>query len=192
MKRYTIEVRGWELTASAFSLNQEQIEKLKSLMESHQGYDLHEYYDEIEDELDIYFNEGNLFNLSKPFFNSDTWFIITDENDKVVDTFDIGGFSDIEDVLDTYEFEDEYVAIPDEDNKGILLTTEESKGGLYYFYVESENVPKPEDFAIMPNSIDTPIGDYDLIDSFYFKGEKVEIEEWLGGDGKSFSIDFFE
>ena len=191
MKKYKIEVYGWELESTCFSLDERQSTIMDEYIKENGKNCLSKLSFDIEDMLDIDMFDGDIFNISKPFYYFETNFLVIDNN-KTVKEFNTENFSHLEDILDDYEDPNEYIALPDVYESNILLITHESKGGIYSFYVESEDIPKPKDFAIMGNFIDTPIGDYDIIEDIYFKGKKVEIDEWIGGDGKGFNIDYFK
>ena len=75
--------------------------------------------------------------------------------------------------------------IPEPDiAENILFASSSSKGGLYEFHIESEEVPKPEDFSIVTGIIEMLDVYYEFIEHVYFKGQILEIEEWLDNRGK--------
>jgi len=193
MTKYKIELYGWELEASCFSLDEKQTTIMDEYIEENGENCLSRLGFDIEEMLGIYMFQGNLFTISKPFYYTNVRFVVSDEKDDEVESFEVGDISLLEDVLgDDYEDVECYISLPEVLEENILLITHESKGGLYYFYVESDEPPKPEDFSVMGNCIETPFGDYDIIEDVYYKGKKVEIDEWLGGDGKGFNIDYFK
>ena len=193
MAKYKVELYGWELEANCFSLNERQTTIMDEYIEENGGDCLSKMGFDIEEMLDIDMFDSDVFNISKPFYYDNMTFIVFDENDEEVIQFNTSEISFLEDILGNDYVDTEcIIAMPDILKKNLLLITHESKGGIYYFYVESNETPKPEDFSVMGNVIETPDGEYDIVEDVYYKGNKIEIEEWLGGDGKGFSIDYYK
>jgi hypothetical protein len=102
---------------------------------------------------------------------------------------DVGDlYETIEDYDDKYEYRG-YEVIPQYNvpPTNLYLSVDENKGGIFTFTFESDTVPTPSDFTYSTGSIDTPEGDYDFIDKIFFKGQPLEIEDYLDNSGKSSS-----
>ena len=121
--------------------------------------------------------------------------IIDEEENKVLE-FGIGETADlyetIEDFEEKYEYRG-YSAIPEYNipPTNLYLSVDENKGGIFTFTLESDTVPVASDFTYSTGSIDTPEGDYDFIDKIFFKGQPLEIEDYLDNSGKSSSAMIF-
>ena len=61
----------------------------------------------------------------------------------------------------------------------------------FKFEFETDTAPLPSDFTYSTGSIDTPEGDYDFIDKIFFKGQPLEIEDYLDNSGKASSVMIF-
>ena len=67
----------------------------------------------------------------------------------------------------------------------IVLHIDEGKGGLFYFEFESDDEIKPEDFSVTTGCIESPVGDWDFCDKFFYKGEELKIVDYLDNSGKA-------
>jgi hypothetical protein len=56
---------------------------------------------------------------------------------------------------------------------------------------ESDEVPSSKDFTFTTGCIETPNGDWDFIDKIFYKGEELEIVDWLDNSGKSSTLEIF-
>jgi len=188
--KYKLNCYGWEGEFLAKTLTNEQVEKVKQFKEERGVDELWEIRFDLE-ELGIDIWNGDLFHISKPLDNGTLIFEVEDENGEIVLKF---GYEDITDIHDMIEDFDEYVsheAYPEE-NKNVYISIDESKGGLFYCEFESDEPPKPMDFACAPGSVDTPDGEWDIIDSIYFRGQKLEVTDYLDNRGKSSSVEIYE
>lgn len=207
MKKYRLEIRGWGMDAIGHSITEDHVEPIRDLIgdDPENTWELHDYFvDNIRD-----MHDGDLFRNDKPFWNDDaTYFFLYDGSTEPYD-----GSEPIKDWLlkdcgDHYDFDeefDDYKNIPcwpgeskvDEVAKkyadppydydiadNVVLYVEENKGGMFYFELESEEEPNPKDFTVIAGSIDTPDGDWDYCDRFFYKGKELEIVDWLDNNGK--------
>jgi hypothetical protein len=191
--KYTVNTYGWSMEALGKSLTDEQVQLIKEKMVE-KGYDeTSEIRFEVEDFMEFDHWDGDLFHVSKAIDNQTLHFEIEDENGEKVVAF---GIEDIsrpydEDGNEKYEY-DEFSAWPNEETStNIWLTIDESKGGVFTYEIESEDVPKPEDFSYSFGCVSTPEGDWDYINNIYFKGQELEIVDFLDNTGKAATIEIF-
>jgi hypothetical protein len=120
------------------------------------------------------------------------YFTVEDDMEKEVLAFDIDETGELD---ENYYEENNYVgydAFPKEDEpRNVYLSVDENKGGLYYMEFESDEVPSSKDFTFTTGSIETPNGDWDFIDKIFYKGEELEIVDWLDNSGKSSTLEIF-
>jgi len=195
MKKYILETYGWQMEGMGHSLTNEQVAQIEQIM-SEEGYDeLWQARDDIEEKLGIYIWEPDMFHISKPFDNGSMRFYVKDEDDNVVVEFDIDKTSDFYETIpnaDDIEIED-YLAFPTEDKsvENVLLIVDENKGGLELYEFESEEIPTPEDFTTLSGSIATPDGDWDFISKIFFKGNELEVVDYLDNSGKASTMEIY-
>ena len=105
-------------------------------------------------------------------------FVLVSENDEVVwdakseelDRFmDKFKYPDNED-----EHEKEIDAFPHEGKENILLVYETIKGTMFGFDIESDEEPKPTDFAVNFQTMETPDYEESLVSKMFFKGQEME------------------
>lgn len=176
------------------SLTGQQVQKIKDYMDENGFTELWETRFELDGLLDIDIWDGELFHLSKAFDNGTMNFVIEDEEGNEVLKFDIQDVTDLYEVFDDYYKDngfEEYDACPNEKNDNILLMVDENKGGLYYMTFESDEVPTAKDFTYTTGSIVTPNGDWDYIDKILYKGNPLEIEDYLDNSGKASTSELF-
>lgn len=192
MAKYKLNCYGWSLEAIGKSLTDEQVKKIEDLMKKAGYEELWEVRYDLDDLLDIDIWDGDLFHISTAFDNGTMYFTVEDDMEKEVLAFDIDETGDLDE--DYYE-ENKYVgydAFPKEDGpKNIYLSVDENKGGLYYMEFESDEVPTAKDFTYTTGSVDTPNGDWDFIDKIFYKGQELEIVDWLDNSGKSSTLEIF-
>jgi len=125
------------------------------------------------------------------YLPDNTYIFVYDEDENEIFSFGLNDMSDIEDQIEDYDYSEttsmEFIPEPDV-AENTLFVSSSSKGGLYEFHIESEDVPKPEDFSIVTGFIEMLDVEYEFIEHVYFKGEKLEIEEWLDNRGKGIDI----
>jgi hypothetical protein len=197
--KYTVEFYGWEMDANGFSLNDTQVQQVRDLMEENDVEELWEIRSEMEDlGIDLW-NEGDLFHISRPFYNDTFWGQVKDENGNVIleinykdlgDLYDHLG--DDDDIDEKYPYEN-YIAIPEflDGTDNVLLIVDENKGGLFECSFESDTVPTSSDFALMGGSIESPDGDWDFISRVFFKDQELEPEDYLGNSGKAATVEIY-
>lgn len=188
LQTYTVKVSGWELNGSAHSLTKEQVKQLKDYQEEMGIEDLNEIAFGIEDVIEGYYPfDTNMWVISKPFdIPNNTYFTVDNENDVTVLEFPLSKIesrSEEDDPL--FEYPDTHQGYPMEDNnEDILLFMEENKGLVCEFKFYSNEPPKLEDFTYVTNFIETPDGDWDYIETLYFKNKELEMtyeEQWVRG-----------
>ena len=101
-------------------------------------------------------------------------------------------YETIEDFDDKYKYRS-YNAIPEYNipPTNLYLSVDENKGGIFTFTFESDTVPVASDFTYSSGSVETPDGDYDFIDKIFFKGQPLEIEDYIDNWGKASSVMIF-
>ena len=192
MAKYKLNCYGWSLEAIGKSLTDEQVKKIEDLMKKAGYEELWEVRYDLEELLDIDIWDGELFHVSKAFDNGTMYFTVEDDMEKQVLSFDIDQTGELD---ENYYEENDYVgydAFPNEtEPRNVYLSVDENKGGLYYMEFDSEEIPKPEDFTYTTGSIETPNGDWDFIDKIFYKGEELEVVDWLDNSGKSSTLEIF-
>lgn len=192
MAKYKLNCYGWSLEAIGKSLTDEQVKKIEDLMKKAGYEELWEVRYDLEELLDIDIWDGELFHVSKAFDNGTMYFTVEDDMEKQVLSFDIDQTGELDE--NYYEENDYngYDSFPNEtEPRNVYLSVDENKGGLYYMEFESEEIPKPEDFTYTTGSIETPNGDWDFIDKIFYKGEELEVVDWLDNSGKSSTLEIF-
>lgn len=199
MAKYKVEFYGWEMEAQGYSLSDEQVEQVRELMEDN-GYDeLWEIRSEMEDiGIDIW-DEGDLFHVSKPFYNDAFWGKVFDEDGNVVLEIDYKDLGDMYDYIgdddkieESYPYEN-YIALPEflDGTDNVLLVVDENKGGLFESSFESDELPKTSDFSLMAGTVETPEGDWDFISRVFFKDKELEPEDYLDNYGKAATLEIY-
>ena len=192
MAKYKLNCYGWSLEAIGKSLTDEQVKKIEDLMKKAGYEELWEVRYDLEKLLDIDIWDGDLFHVSKAFDNGTMYFTVEDDMEKQVLSFDIDQTGELD---ENYYEENDYVgydSFPNEtEPRNVYLSVDENKGGLYYMDFESEEIPKAEDFTYTTGSIETPNGDWDFIDKIFYKGEELEVVDWLDNSGKSSTLEIF-
>jgi len=194
MGKYKLNCYGWMLEAVGKTLTNDEVTKIEQLMKE-KGYEnLWEVRWDLEDLLDTDVWDGDLFHVSKSFDNGAMYFTVEDDTEKKVLTFDIDETGELD--VDYYD-KNEYVnydTFPKDQKlkpRNTYLSVDENKGGLYYMEFESDEVPSPKDFTYTTGTIETPNGDWDFIDKIFYKGEELEIVDWLDNSGKSSTLEIF-
>jgi hypothetical protein len=192
MAKYKLNCYGWSLEAIGKSLTDEQVKKIEDLMKKAGYEELWEIRHDLDELLDIDIWDGDLFHISKAFDNGTMYFTVEDDMEKEIVTFDIDQTGDLD---ENYYEENSYVgydAFPKEDEpRNVYLSVDENKGGLYYMEFETDEIPSPQDFTFTTGSIETPNGDWDFIDKIFYKGEELEVTDWLDNSGKSSTLEIF-
>jgi hypothetical protein len=160
------------------------------------GYDnLWEARYDLENDLGIDIWDGDLFRIGKAFDNGTMSCVVHDEEGKELLMFEIGEIQNMGDIEDEYYDKngyDIYNANPNEDgSNNVYLSVDENKGGLYQMTFESDEVPTKEDFTYTVGNIETPDGDWDFISKILFKGNELEVVEWLDNADKAATVIIF-
>ena len=192
MTKYKLNCYGWSLEAIGKSLTDEQVKKIEDLMKKAGYEELWEVRYDLDELLDIDIWDGELFHISKSFDNGTMYFTVEDDMEKEVLSFDIDETGDLD---ENYYEENEYVGYDaytkENEPRNVYLSVDENKGGLYYMEFETDEVPTAKDFTYSTGSIDTPNGDWDFIDKIFYKGQELEIVDWLDNSGKSSTLEIF-
>ena len=196
MAKYTLDTYGWSFEAVCKSLTDEQVQLVKDKMEEEGFTELHEIRFDLDELLDLDFWDGEVFHKTEAFDNGTMTFQVIDEEGNKVSEFDIGETADLYDTIEEYDVKYEYrgyTALPEyvDTPTNLYLSVDENKGGLYYMEFETDEVPSPNDFTYTTGSIETPNGDWDFIDKVFYKGEELEIVDWLDNSGKSSTLEIF-
>ena len=194
MAKYKLNCYGWSLEAIGKILTDEQVKKIEDLMKKAGYEELWEVRHDLDELLDIDIWDGDLFHVSKAFDNGTMYFTVEDDMEKEVLAFDIDETGDLdEDYYDKNEYVN-YDTFPKDKKlqpRNTYLSVDENKGGLYYMEFESDEVPSSKDFTFTTGCIETPNGDWDFIDKVFYKGEELEIVDWLDNSGKSSTLEIF-
>jgi hypothetical protein len=194
MAKYKLNCYGWSLEAIGKILTDEQVKKIEDLMKKAGYEELWEVRHDLDELLDIDIWDGDLFHVSKAFDNGTMYFTVEDDMEKEVLAFDIDETGDLdEDYYDKNEYVN-YDTFPKDKKlqpRNTYLSVDENKGGLYYMEFESDEVPSSKDFTFTTGCIETPNGDWDFIDKIFYKGEELEIVDWLDNSGKSSTLEIF-
>jgi hypothetical protein len=192
MKKYKLNSYGWSMEAIGKSLTNEEVLKTEELIKKKGSEFIWEVRFDIDDlfEMDIW--DGDLFHISKAFDNNTAYFVIEDEEGKEVLNFEIKDFAELDEgYYDNNEFL-EYDAFGNlEENKNVYVSIDENKGGMFLMEFESEEIPTEKDFTYTTGSIVTPEGDWDFIDKIFFKGQELEIVDYLDNSGKASTVKIY-
>ena len=192
MKKYKLNSYGWSMEAIGKSLTNEEVLKTEELIKEKGSEFIWEVRFDIDDlfEMDIW--DGDLFHISKAFDNNTDYFVIEDEEGKEVLNFEIKDFAELdESYYENNEFL-EYDAFGNlEENKNVYVSIDENKGGMFLMEFESEEIPTEKDFTYTTGSIVTPEGDWDFIDKIFFKGQELEIVDYLDNSGKASTVKIY-
>ena len=189
MTKYTLNTYGWSMEALAKSLTDEQVQSIRDKMDDEEFSELHEVRFDLDDfDIDIF--DGDLFHTSKAMNNNTIRFEILDEKGNEVISFDGKETADLYETIEDFDEKYEpvnYVAIPEYTipPTNVFLSIDENKGGIFTFTFESDTVPTPTDFTFSGGSIETEDGDWDFIETIFFKGQPLEVEDFLDNTGKA-------
>lgn len=198
MAKYNLLLGGYGIDGSAHVLTSEEVKKIRDFKEE-AGYEsLVDMYSDLPMLLDGYDHyDTNYWVTSSPLATPSLRFVLVDENEKVVweakmeelsKTF-MDDFEYPEDADDSTKIIDAY---PYDEKPNILLVYEEVKGTLVDFSVESDEVPKPSDFAMTVQSMETPEYELELVDKVFFKGGELERQyEQEHYWGKGMNVELF-
>jgi len=189
--KYTLNTYGWSAEFIGKKLTTEQLEKINVLMYENKVEDVASIRFDLDDTEDFDIWDGDLLHTTKPLDNNTMLFQVLDEDDNLVLEFGIEDLVSMGEVNeDVYDNLNNYEVFPTE-NSSAYLSVDEFKGGIFSYEIESEETPKAKDFNYLTNTIDTPDGDWDIIDKVYFKGVELEIVDFLDNTGKAATVDVF-
>lgn len=196
MAKYTLNTYGWSFEAVCKSLTDEQVQLIREKMDEEGYTEPHEIRFDLDELLNIDIWDGEIFHTTEAFDNGTMHFEILDEEGNKVSEFGVNEISSLYDVIEDYDDKYKYKsynALPQYNvpPTNLYLSVDENKGGIYSFTIESDTVPVASDFTVSSGSIDTPDGDYDFIDQVFFKGEPLEVEDYLDNSGKASSCMIF-
>lgn len=196
MAKYTVNTYGWSFEAICKSLTDEQVQLIREKMDEEGHTKLHEIRFDLDELLEFDIWDGEIFHTTEAFDNGTMRFEILDEEGNKVSEFGVNDISSLYDVIEDYDDKYKYKtynAVPQYNipPTNLYLSVDENKGGIHTFTIESDTVPVASDFTVSSGSIDTPDGDYDFIDQVFFKGEPLEIEDYLDNTGKASSCMMF-
>jgi hypothetical protein len=159
--KYTLNTYGWSSEFVGKSLTKEQTEQIENLKKARGVENLWEIRFDIDDEMDFDMWDGDLLHVNKILNNETASFELVDENREVVLNFGIEDIKFVDEDIDSYD------VFPSE-NVDVLFSIDESKGGMFSYEIESDVVPTIEDFNYSQTTIDTPEGDWDIIDNIFY------------------------
>lgn len=189
--KYILNCYGWSGEFIAKEVTDEQLAKIKTLMEDNDTEDVSDVRWGLQENeiLDIW--SGDIFHMTKPLQTGDMLFQLEDENGNIVLEFNVSQTQSVEDVIEYFDDYNVYDLITDE-NRHIYFSVDENKGGIFQFEIESDTLPIVEDFACASGNIETPDSEWDFIDGIYFRGEKLEPTDYLDNTGKAATVNLFE
>ena len=197
MKKYKLELYGWEVEAVGHSLTDKQVKDIKSLMKKEEVEELWEVRHEIE-ENDILHDwwSPDLFHETSPLDNSALYCYLYDEDGKEIAKWQFHDMVHAWEVLGDDKGDDlnsTYCAIPEyiKDVDNVLCSFDENKGGLQEYEFESDTIPTPKDFYYSNGCIETPDGDWDIIDKLFFKDKELDVTDYGDNTGKASTVEIY-
>ena len=161
--KYNIEMIGWEYHIQTKSLNGGQVEKAQN--EINDIYELEDLHLAGEGDFEICALDAS--------GNGPLTITVCDDDHNVV--LEIGGsdvlhYSEIDELCNK-EWDKDLEITPEysEDYENTLYLEKDYSGSVFYYEVESAEIPKKEDFLFSYLCIATPNGDIDLIGELIFK-----------------------
>lgn len=197
MAKYKLLVNGYGMDGSAHTLTDEEVQTILSFKEK-EGYNtLDEMYADLPEILEDYDHYMTNYWVTTTALASDSChFVLVNEKDEVI--WDVK-FADLDRTMENFEYPEyadnhakEIDAYPHEGKENILLVYETVKGTMFNFEIESEEDPKPTDFAVTVQSMETPEYEEELVSKVFFKGTELERnfdEEYFWG--KSLTVELF-
>lgn len=197
MAKYKLLVNGYGMDGSAHTLTDEEVQTILSFKEKEGHNTLDEMYNDLPEILEDYDHYmTNYWVTSTALANDSLHFVLVDEKDDVI--WDVK-FADLDRAMENFEYPEDaddhaksIDAYPYEGKENILLVYETVKGTMFNFEIESEEVPKPTDFAVTVQSMETPEYEEELVSKVFFKGTELERnfdEEYFWG--KSLTVELF-
>ena len=197
MAKYQLLVNGYGLDGSAHTLTDEEVQTILSFKEKEGHKTLDEMYMDLPEILEDYDHYMTNYWVTTTAIDSERLhFVLVDEQENVV--WDVKQ-DEMDRFMENFEYPenaDEHIkeidAYPHEGKENILLVYETVKGTMFGFNIESDEQPKPSDFAVTGQSMETPNYEEQLIDKVFFKGQELERnydEEHFWG--KSLTVELF-
>lgn len=197
MAKYKLLVNGYGLDGSAHTLTDQEVQTILSFKEK-EGYEsLDEMYMDLPEILEDYDHYMTNYWVTTTAFASDRLhFVLVNEKEEVVWDVKLEDFDRFMEKFDYPEDAEDHTkeidAYPHEGKENILLVYETVKGTMFGFEIESEEQPKPTDFAATIQSMETPNYEEELVSKVFFKG--VELERSYDQElfwGKGLTIELF-
>ena len=197
MAKYQLLVNGYGLDGSAHTLTNEEVQTILSFKEKEGHKTLDEMYMDLPEILEDYDHYMTNYWVTTTAIDSERLhFVLVDEQENVV--WDVKQ-DEMDRFMENFEYPEnaddhikEIDAYPHEGKENILLVYETVKGTMFGFNIESDEQPKPSDFAVTGQSMETPNYEEQLIDKVFFKGQELERnydEEHFWG--KSLTVELF-
>jgi hypothetical protein len=197
MAKYQLLVNGYGLDGSAHTLTDEEVQTILSFKEKEGHKTLDEMYMDLPEILEDYDHYMTNYWVTTTAIDSERpHFVLVDEQENVV--WDVKQ-DEMDRFMENFEYPEnaddhikEIDAYPHEGKENILLVYETVKGTMFGFNIESDEQPKPSDFAVTGQSMETPNYEEQLIDKVFFKGQELERnydEEHFWG--KSLTVELF-
>jgi hypothetical protein len=197
MAKYKLLVNGLGIDGSAHSLTDEEVQNILSFKEKEGYQKLNEMYSDLPQILDGYDHyETNYWVTTTALDTESLHFVLVSENDEVVWDAKI---KELDLTMENFEYSEdsedhakEIDAYPHEGRENILLVYETIKGTMFALEFESEEDPKPSDFAVTSQSMETPNYEEALISKVFFKGQELERNyDEENYRGKNLTIELF-
>ena len=198
MKKYRLELYGWEVEAVAHSLTDKQVEGIQSLMKEKEYGELWEARWDIEENEELGLNDWwspDLFHETSPLDNSALYCYLYEDDVEITKwqfhdiphAWEIIGDDKADELSSVHCAMPEYIKGVD----NILCSFDENKGCLQEYEFESDTIPTAKDFYYTNGCIETNDGDWDIIDKFFFKGTELDAE--FNGDttGKASTVEIY-
>jgi hypothetical protein len=197
MAKYKLLVNGYGMDGSAHTLTDEEVQTIFSFKEKEGYKTLDEMYVDLPEILEDYDHYmTNYWVTTTALANDSCHFVLVNEKDEVI--WD-AKFADLDRTMENFEYPEnvddhlkEIDAYPHEGKENILLVYETVKGTMFNLEIESEEEPKPTDFAVTVQSMETPEYEEELVSKIFFKGTELERnfdEEYFWG--KSLTVELF-
>lgn len=189
MAKYKLIVSGWEIESSAHSISEEQYQKIVTYKDENDISTFHDMAFEFENFVDGYFRfNGNIFNFSGALaYEDDTYLSVVNEEGDEILNFVLGDINFDDSENEAYDADPENI-----DQECIIFACDENKGVIYQCEFESEDEPQIEDFTFSQNYINTPEREFDVVDDFFYKGQKLEKDfDCTDTSGKSSDTDIY-
>lgn len=179
MAKYKLLVNGLGLDGSAHVLTDAEVQTILSHKEKEGHKTLDEMYMDLPEILEDYDHYmTNYWVTTTAIASESLHFVLVNESDEVV--WDVR-LEELDRFMDKFEYSEnaddhvkEIEAYPHEGKENILLVYETIKGTMFGFDIESEEEPKPTDFAVTIQSMETPNYEEELVSKVFFKGQEME------------------